>query len=130
MSDKNNQAIDILKEFLTKEDASDKINSILSALGNGTKEDQKESDNLSKVAGLLSSAQEQKDETDDFQIAKIIQLKSAYDALNKQDDPKIKLLNALRPYLQTKRVENLESAIKILHFIRFAPLLSELKEFF
>lgn len=66
-------------------------------------------------------------------ISKIMKFKSMYDTAMQDNDPRVVLLSALRPYLSSKRAKNLDSCIKFLRFYKIAGMLKDsdiLKELF
>lgn len=107
--------IDSIKEFLDSPGAGEKISSLLGAFGGGEKEEQKE-------------ATEIKNDLDDIPVEKIMKLLGAYRSVSREDDARINLLRAIKPYVRKSRSESVETAIKLLSLARLAPLLGDIKE--
>lgn len=132
MANDMNAAVDMLKDLLSSPDAGEKISSMLGALGMDEPA-QESSPDLSSLAGLLGGKPDQPDSTQaqdasQLPIANIMKLTNEYQKLSHQDDPRVNLLRALRPYLRPHRLSNLDNAIKILGLVKLAPLLGELKD--
>lgn len=133
-------AIDMLKELLSSPDAGEKISSMLSAFENeapGNSSEHSGGLDLSSLSGLLGNNTKQaetageaaKDSTlPAIPVASIMKLTNEYQKLSRQEDPRVVLLRALRPYLRPHRLSNLDNAIKILNLVKLAPLLGELKD--
>lgn len=132
MANDFNAAVDMLKDLLSSPDASEKISSMLGALGMDESKQEAQPD-LSALSGLLGSKSDQPNdtasgETPQLPIVNIMKLTNEYQKLSRQDDPRVNLLRALRPYLRPHRLSNLDNAIKILSLVKLAPLLGELKD--
>lgn len=133
-------AVDMIKDLLSSPDASEKISSLLSALGSDTPSESAGQDgglDLSGLAGLLGNSSKQPEASEAkaeesglpaLPVASIMKLTNEYQKLSRQEDPRIVLLRALRPYLRPHRLSNLDNAIKILNLVKLAPLLGELKD--
>ncbi len=66
-------------------------------------------------------------------ISKLLKLKGMFDTAMKEEDPKITLLSALRPYLSESRSQNLDKCMKFLRFYKIAIQLKDteiIKELF
>lgn len=103
-------AIEGIKEFLSSPDASEKISSMMDALGVG-------GDNGEKTS--LAS---------DIPIESVMKIANIYKSMNSEDDKGIKLLRAIKPYVRKSRTESVETAIKFLSLAKLAPLLGDIKE--
>ncbi len=142
MANGMDSAVDMLKDLLSSPDAGEKISSLLGAFQNGSGSGDKGSLDLSGIAGLLGgdiggntgygdSAKNMPAAPVDLAslpVASILNLTQEYQNLSRRDDPRINLLNSLRPYLQTHRIENLENAIKIMGWVKLLPLLGKFKD--
>lgn len=136
MANDMSNAIDMLKDMLNSPDAGEKIGSILSALGGGSDENENPEaalPDLSSIASMLTSTGDKKKaekspDLTDLPIANIMKIATAYQKLSKEDDPRINLLSALRPYMRHGRQNSVDTAIKLLGLLKLAPLLGDLKE--
>lgn len=115
LADNMDFAIDSIKEFLDSPGAGEKLQSLLGALGEN-RDDENEKDDGAKGA------------FGDIDVESIMKIASAYKSVSRQDDSRIKLLRAIKPYVRKSRSESVETAIKLLSLARLAPLLGELKE--
>ncbi|MDD4378041.1 MAG: hypothetical protein PHH48_07890, partial [Eubacteriales bacterium] len=59
------------------------------------------------------------------QMNTIVKIKNIYDRIANDDDPRLNLLTALRPYLNNKRQSNLESAIKVVQLSKLTTIANE-----
>lgn len=116
LADNAELALDSIKEFLSSPDASEKIGMVLDALGTSAPPDgTSQRDDSGGAFGDISP------ET----IMKIV---SAYKSISHDEDRRITLLRAIKPYMRKGRSESVDTAIKLLSLARLAPLLGELKE--
>lgn len=88
---------------------------------------------IKKVGELISSlgkSEENKDSTggDDFLNPEtLLKIKNVYEKLqNDDDDPRTKLLLALKPYLNEKRLTGLDNALKMMRMSKMTGLLNDL----
>lgn len=114
MADNAELALDSIKEFLSSPDASEKIGMVLDALGTSS-EDGSQRDEGGGLFGDISP------ET----VMKIV---SAYKRISREEDRRITLLRAIKPYVRKSRSESVDTAIKLLSLARLAPLLGDIKE--
>jgi hypothetical protein len=61
----------------------------------------------------------------DDKMDAIMKIKKMYDKITSADDPRINLLLALKPYLNTKRQNKLDTAIKVVHLSKLTTIMSE-----
>ncbi len=117
MTDDMDFAIDSIKEFLDSPGASEKIQSLLGAFGAGGEEPPKSSqkDHSPAIPG-------------DIPIESIMKIAAAYKNMSREDDSRINLLRAIKPYVKKNRSESVETAIKLLSLMRLAPLLGDIRE--
>ncbi len=57
----------------------------------------------------------------------LVRLSSAFGKIANEDDPRINLLMAIRPYLNQKRLKGAEQAMQILKLSKMSSLFEELK---
>jgi len=134
MANDMSSAMDMLRDLLSGPDAGEKIGSMLSAFTDDSAETDnsgegggsKESFDIGSIldgdiSGVLSSI-------GDLPIDSIMKMANAYRQASSKDDPRVNLLRAMRPYLQPHRHSNLDQAVKLLGFLKFLPMLGELKD--
>lgn len=86
---------------------------------------------IDNVIGMLSnnssnntSSDSHKNSTPDFDIETIIKMKSIIDKMNtKNDDPRYKLLDSLRPYLKQSRQSKLDQYIQLMNMSKIIDIL-------
>lgn len=59
----------------------------------------------------------------------LMKLKGVFDQLQNSDDPRVNLLNALRPYLSEKRSDKLEKTIKLLKLASIGTMAKDMNLF-
>ncbi len=78
------------------------------------------------LTGDSPQSEEKSDFPDSFMdINKIMKLKTLYDESLSQNDPKVTLLSALKPYLSETRNKNLDSMLK---FFKVYKMITSLKD--
>lgn len=65
--------------------------------------------------------------TMNIDIATLLKFKNIFDKINNKDNPRNKLLNSLKPFLQENKKEKLEQYSKIANIICIINLLNESK---
>ena len=60
-----------------------------------------------------------------FDPSILLKVQSIMGKMNNSNDKRIILLNALRPYLNAKRVESMDNALKLLKFSQMAMVLGD-----
>jgi hypothetical protein len=111
MSDDLTEKIQQLKDMLNNNELPDNLKGMMSMLSNNNKETSQDESTISNI-GLDNEAMIMK-------VKKIMAKKKHI------DDPRINLLNALRPYLGQKRQSRIDSCSKLLNFIQMSSLLKE-----
>ncbi|NLY42766.1 MAG: hypothetical protein GX066_02110 [Clostridiaceae bacterium] len=134
MTDEFNNKLDQVKTLLENENMVNSLKTLINMLGNSAQGDQKQvapqpgSENepakesaVSQVAPSNTSLQQSSmDETMDA----IIRIKNAYDKISREDDPRINLLMALKPYLSPRRKSKLETAIRVANLTKLSSAIS------
>ncbi len=115
-----------VNDFLSSPDAFAKIQETLNALNLGGKVEESPTNN--------NSGGEQKN--DGFDISSLLSqvnledlggLKNLISSFSgEENDKKVALLLALKPYLSDKRIDKVDMAIKLLKFSKLTPLLKDL----
>lgn len=115
---------------MNNEDMSEIINKFSSMLNNNSSNNEASSssdsgnlnispETISAIAQMLNSHNNSTHEKSDtnsapnIDIDTILKFKNAFDKMNSKDDPRSKLLLALKPYLKESRKEKLEQYIQI-----------------
>lgn len=118
---------DAINSILSDPETGGKIKDIVQSLSGG-----------SDGSSLGAQSTQNTPNTQNFQsampdISKIMKFKSMYDSAMHDQDPRVMLLTALRPYLSAQRAKNLDACIKFLRFYKIAGMLKDsdiLKELF
>jgi len=139
MADDLSNKLEQVKSLLENENVANSLKTLLNMLGNSVQGDTKQiSQQPSLQAGLENDSSK---ETSVSQIASspnpslqqssvdetmeaIIRIKNAYDKIRNEDDPRINLLMALKPYLSPKRKSKLETAIKVANLTKLSSVIS------
>lgn len=92
-------------------------------------------DKIKSLAGLFLAGDDNKAKKEDntnsseapsgFDPSMLLKIKSIMGRVNTKDDKRINLLMALRPYLNHKRTENVDNAVKLLKFSQIALVLGD-----
>ena len=98
----------MLKNVLSDPDAMQKIGSIAQSLGMSA-----------------PKAPETRENDSSMDVEALLKAKEMFDKISNEDDPRMTLLSALKPYLNRKRTEKLDSAMKILKISKLAPLIKD-----
>ncbi len=107
MADGLDSAIDTLKEILNSPDAAQNISAMLSGFG-------------------LPGAEKQEEDTLGFSPQMLAKVMDAYKSLGKEDDRRVTLLRAVRPFMRETRKGEVDLAIRLLTILKLMPLLKEL----
>lgn len=103
------------------EDVNSLVDTLKGLLDNGGAE---------KLSELFSSKENEgavKPSSGGFDLENIMKIKNAYDKINSGPDPRVSLLNSLRPYLNDVRAARLDSIVKLLNLTKISDLLKEMK---
>lgn len=111
--DKNADMPELVAELLSSPDIADKIGEIASSVM---------SDSGGESGGLPMA--------DMPDVSVIMKLLSEYKKASGDEDDRVRLLRAIKPYLKREKAESVEKAIKLLALFRLSPLLGDLKDFF
>ena len=131
-SDSNiSNTLENLKQFLNGENASDNLRILLDLINSSSNHKTSSSlqPSISKQPNHTSmpstSLSEFEKNNNDISIEKIIKVKKMIESCSTKDDPRVNLLNSLKPYLSKKRADKIDSAIKILSFTAISSLLNQ-----
>ena len=78
---------------------------------------------ISGLAEQFGSSEQQETSDISNNISDIGNLANIAKSINAEDDNRIRLLNALKPYMNSKRSANMDTAIKILKLTKLTSLL-------
>lgn len=81
---------------------------------------------LSELFGAKSES-EPKPSAGGFDMESVMKIKKAYDRINSRPDPRVSLLNSLRPYMNTARASQLDGIVRLLSLTKFSDLFKEMK---
>lgn len=128
MADDISGAIDKIKEMLNSESGKDTVSSILGMLNSGGQGAEK------KEAPKAQQQEQEKSNNppslfDSIDLDTVMKVTKAYQELNSKEDERVHLLLALKPYLSSKRVEKLDTAIKMVNLAKLGPIVKELNLF-
>ena len=107
----------MLKNILGNPDAMDKIMGLMQSFGDeksSTEAHSKKESSIPLPFGLDNP------ET-------LLKLGNAFQKISSDDDPRINLLLAIRPYLNQKRLQTADQAMQILKLSKMSSILEELK---
>jgi len=128
MSEKIKQIADILGQN-SNPNIPDNIKGLLSMLmpNNSSNDDSKSEDISEDPPQTRGSDNSSSSEADDFSdMAR--KMKKALGKLNSGNDPRVNLLNAIRPYLNKNRQRKLQTCIKLMRIGSLAQLLDDSEE--
>ena len=122
MSEDLNKKVKQIADMLSQENLPDNLKSLLSLLagsGGGEESSPKTKEPLqAKEEGLERSNLEDN-------IDMMRKIKKIMDRLNSSNDPRINLLSALKPFLNSRRQKKLNSCINMLRMSRLAKLFED-----
>ena len=109
MSDDLNKKIKQITDILGQENLPDNVKGLLSLLaGSGGK-----SENNNTEAVVQKEERTDKTELED-NIDMLRRIKKVMDRVNSHNDPRVNLLNAIKPFLNSKRQKSLNNCVKLL----------------
>jgi len=114
MSEDLDKKINHIKELLGKDGAVESLKNILSPTNNKQSEDNQ----TKEESGL---------QFDTDTINMIFKMKNILDSASKNDDPREKLIKALKPYLSDKRQDKADEVIKILKMTNMVDIVTKLE---
>ncbi len=81
---------------------------------------------MNMVSGLMGQGGGSEPMPEEIQTDSGFELQSMVSRLNNSDDKRIRLLNALRPYMKNKRATDIDKAIKMLKISKISSVLKDL----
>lgn len=113
MSERMDNAIDQLKNMLSTEEGQREIESIISSA-------QGDENDYNLPAKRTSSTP--------FNMDAFVRVRDIMDKMQADNDPRVNLLSALRPYISKNRGSHIENAIKIMSLGKLPYLLKSMKK--
>ena len=126
MADDLMGAIDQLKDMLSSEDGSKKLNEMINSLGGLFGGNTSEGNETASAGHNESQNNDQQGINLDF----ILKAKGIFDKMNSQPDNKAILLSALRPYMREERRPKLDMIIKMSALTKLGSVMDDLKGIF
>ena len=129
MSDDLGNKIKQIANMLGQDEVPDNLKSLVSFLADSLKKDESSSkvnDTVEKdnSTGLSKKADESRNEADES-LEMIRKAKKVMEALNTTNDPRINLLNALKPFLNSTRQKRVNDCVKMLNMTRLVRLMED-----
>ena len=120
----------IFEDILSSDEKKEQLKSIANMLGIDTEAQF----DMSSISSLLNNTDNKKEESKDnnntnpfgdFDISKLLKLKSAF-SQSDNSDKNIELLTALKPHLNEKNQAKIDQSIRLMKMLALVPLLKEL----
>jgi len=123
MSDDLNKKIKQITDILGQENIPDNVKGLLSLLTNpGPKEESVPH----SMENQIPNREEKRERTDlDENLEMVRKMKRIMDRMGSNNDPRINLLTAIKPFLSTSRQKKVGNAIKMITMTSVARLLEE-----
>ncbi|HEX9058788.1 MAG TPA: hypothetical protein VF941_01270 [Clostridia bacterium] len=123
MSDDLNKKIMQIAELFGQDSVPDNVKGLLSMLASGVGSDSSAS---SKNAEPVPVREEKAPKADmDDSLEMMMRLKKMMDRANPVSDPRLNLINAIKPFLNTKRQKKLGNCLTLLSMTRVAKMMGE-----
>lgn len=123
MSDDLNKKIKQITDILGQENMPDNIKGLLSLLAGSSSQNQPEEP---KPVDLVPRKEDRtvRSEMED-NLEMIRKVKKLMDGMNRKDDPRINLLSAVRPFLNSTRQKKLNNCLKLLQMHNITKYIDE-----
>lgn len=119
MNDNMDKAVGMLRELLADPEASKKLSGLIDAIAPKVKPEE-----ISRQMAAPEPVHTQQPDN----MAMLNRMRTVYDKVSANaEDPRLNLLMALKPYLNQKRMKNLDNAMKILSFSRLSNIMNEME---
>lgn len=123
MSDDLNKKIMQIAELFGQDSVPDNVKGLLSMLTSGAGSD---SSTSSKNAEPVPVREEKAPKADmDDSLEMMMRLKKMMDRANPVSDPRLNLINAIKPFLNSKRQKKLGNCLTLLSMTRVAKMMGE-----
>lgn len=122
LSDDLNKKIKQITDILGQENLPDNVQSLLSLLTGGVNKEEPVAKSNEK--SYQKEERVERTETDE-NVDMIRKVKKVMDRLSTNNDPRINLLTAMKPFLNNNRQQKIANCIKILHMSRLSSLMDD-----
>jgi hypothetical protein len=122
LSDDLNKKIKQITDILGQENLPDNVQGLLSLLTSSLNKE--ETSGKTSEKATYKEERSEKNEVDD-NTELVRKAKKVVDKISNNNDPRINLLTALRPFLSNKRQQKIGNCIKILHMSRLTNLMDD-----
>ena len=123
MNEENGDKFNQIKDLLGKENnVSDNLKNIISLFG---KQNQNQNQNPKEETSTPPKESGNLFDTDTLQM--FLKIKQVFDSSRKNDDPREKLLIALKPYLSEKRQDKVGEALMLLKMTNLMNIMTKLE---
>jgi hypothetical protein len=124
MSDDLNNKIKQLTDLLSQESMPDNLKSLFSLLTSSMGKN--ETSQKTEEIPALKEPREEAQNKGEFDTTEMVRkIKTVMDRMNTKNDPRVNLLSAIRPYMNTNRQKTLDNCIKVLQVSSLAKLMDE-----
>ncbi len=124
MSDDLNNKLKQLTDLLTQENMPDNLKSLFSLLTGPSKSEP--SQKVEETPAIKEPKEEPQNKTDFDTTDMVRKIRTVLDRVNTRTDPRVNLLTAIRPYMNTTRQKKLDNCIKILQVSTLARLMDDM----
>ena len=128
--DNTDNTIKALQDFLSGPDAKDKINEALSMLSGSDFLSFNSQGEQTQQSATKEPANSQAFDMPDINPEKLLKIMTEFKKADKNTDPRSNLISALKPYLKQDKQKRADKAIKIVKFLKYAPMLENFKDIF
>lgn len=106
----------------------DSLSNAINQLQNMLSTDEGKKD-IENIIGSLGMSENSPSSTDDpvFNPENMLKMKNIFDSFQRRDDPRSRLLLALKPYLSSSRSARLDTAIKLLSLGKLPDIMKALQ---
>lgn len=126
MSDDLNNKLKQLTDMLTQENMPDNLKSLFSLLTGPSKS---EPSQKVEEAPAIKEPKEEPQSKNDFDTTDMVRkIRTVLDRVNTKTDPRVNLLTAIRPYMNSSRQKKLDNCIKILQVSTLARLMDDVEK--
>lgn len=118
----NNEMMNNLFSMLNNGDAKNQISDLISNLGGSNSQNNSSPPNDAPFQSQSSNGSSSGNSNNMFgnNMDAMVKIQSMMSAFNNQDDNRIYLLNAIRPYMRETRNKNIDMAVKFIQLMNFS----------
>lgn len=126
MSDDLNKAIKQLTDVLSQENLPDNLKGLLSMLaGSAGKEDTQTAASASSGSSASPEPKEYREEKNDQDDNLNNKIRNIVDRVNVQNDPRVALLYAIKPFLSSRKQKKLNNCVRLIQMSSLTRLLDD-----